>query len=428
MQGISESSDGVIRKKNKKRTIKFLKSLGYKNIHLGKIIFAQQVFNSKIHICKPWDSGKTIEGADGLITNIPGQILAIITADCLPILLHDPKNQVVVALHGARECLIKEIVKNALAKMVFQFHSDPKEILVGIGPHIRKCHYWLKEKTCRNLQNSKFKKYLIYKNQKIYFDLTKIVIDQLLKLGIKRENIEDCKICTFCQYKKYFSQRKKEEDPKIYREKIVSFASFIGLKELEILKVSTKNFKEIIKKTIRSIKKGKVIIFPTDTVYIPVADATNRKAVKKVFQIKQRSQKIPIPIFVKNIKVAKSLARVVKTQEKFLKMVWPGRVTVVLKRKKPKIKLFGINKKTIAIRIPNYKPVNSLLEKLNKPLVGTSANISGKPASGNIKKVLNQFKNQKYQPDLVIDAGNLPKSKPSTVLDLTSFPPKILRP
>jgi L-threonylcarbamoyladenylate synthase len=58
-------------------------------------------------------------------------------------------------------------------------------------------------------------------------------------------------------------------------------------------------------------------------------------------------------------------------------------------------------------------------------LTGTSANISEKPPSTKIKEVIAQFK--KYQPDLVISAGNLPKSKPSTVLDLTTFPPKILR-
>lgn len=178
---------------------------------------------------------------------------------------------------------------------------------------------------------------------------------------------------------------------------------------------------------INLLKKDKVIIFPTDTVYSLAADATSKKAVKKVFQIKKRSPNNPIPIFIKDIRMAKKLAIIDKIQEKFLKTVWPGKITVVLRRRKSKIKLFNVDQKTIALRIPNFKPVNFLLKKLNRPLVGTSANISGKPASGNIKKVLSQFKNQKHQPDLVIDAGNLPKRKPSTVLGLTVSPPKILR-
>lgn len=197
---------------------------------------------------------------------------------------------------------------------------------------------------------------------------------------------------------------------------------------MRILKMNQKNFKDATEIVIGLIKEGKVIIFPTDTVYIPVADATNKKAVRKVFQIKQRSQKTPFPIFVKDIKMAKKFARIDKTQEKFLKTVWPGKITVVLKRRKTKTKLYGVAKDTIALRIPDFKPVNLLSEKLKIPLVGTSANISGKPASGNLKKILSQLRNKEYQPDLVIDAGNLPKSKPSTVLDLTTLPPKILRP
>ena len=196
---------------------------------------------------------------------------------------------------------------------------------------------------------------------------------------------------------------------------------------MKVLKISKKNFQEVIQKTIELIKKGKVIICPTDTVYIPIADATNKKAIKKVFQIKKRSQKNPLPIFVKNIKMAKKLARIDKVQEKFLKTVWPGKITVVLKRKKKKIKLFGVDKKTIALRIPDFKLTNFLLEKLDRPLVGTSANISGQPSSGDIKEVLRQFQGKKHQPDFVIDDGNLPKSQPSIVLDLTTFPPKILR-
>ena len=207
---------------------------------------------------------------------------------------------------------------------------------------------------------------------------------------------------------------------------------------MKILKINQKNFKEVTKIVIESIKEGKVIIFPTDTVYIPVADATNKKAVRKVFQIKQRSQKTPFPIFVKDIKMAKKFAIIDKTQEKFLKTVWPGKVTVVLKRprvtinfmrgkKKTKLRIYGVAKDTIALRIPDFKPVNFLSDKLKIPLIGTSANISGKPASGNLKKILSQFRNKKYRPDLVIDAGNLPNSKPSTVLDLTTLPPKVLR-
>ena len=213
---------------------------------------------------------------------------------------------------------------------------------------------------------------------------------------------------------------------------------------MKILKVNNRNFKTVFKIVIKLIKEGKVIVCPTDTVYGLICDATNKKAVRKLFNIKKRPTRKPTPIFVKSLKMAKKFAKINKEQEKFLKKVWPGKATVVLRRKKAKMKLYGVDKKTIALRIPKYVLINILLQELNLPLIGTSANISGKPASNNIKEIINQFtpfrdksltgfKNQPPtifgggQPDFVIDAGNLKKSKPSTVIDLTSPKIKILR-
>lgn len=198
-----------------------------------------------------------------------------------------------------------------------------------------------------------------------------------------------------------------------------------------VLKISARNLGSKIKTTVKAVKEGKILICPTDTVYGLIGRARDEKVVKKLFKIKDRQSQKTLPIFVKSLKMAKELAFVDEKQEKFLRKVWPGKTTVVLKTKSKARKLFkfGIvsSEKKIGLRIPKYKLINLLLQKLNFPLTGTSANVSGKPASGNIKKVLNQFKNKKYQPDLVVDAGDLPKSKPSTVLDLTTFPSKILR-
>lgn len=199
---------------------------------------------------------------------------------------------------------------------------------------------------------------------------------------------------------------------------------------MKILKISQSNFKKIVNIALKAIEKGNILICPTDTVYGLITDATNKTAVKKLFKIKKRKTEKPIPIFVKNIEMAKKLALIGEKQEKFLKKAWPGKITAVLKRKRncglPTL-LFG-GKKTIGLRIPNYKLIKELLFKSNKPLTGTSANISGKPASAKIQKVLKQFKTKKNKPALVLDIGNLPKSKPSTVIDLTKKELKILRP
>ena len=169
------------------------------------------------------------------------------------------------------------------------------------------------------------------------------------------------------------------------------------------------------------------MIFPTDTVYGFLADATDKKAVDKIFEIKKRFKNEAIPIFIKDLKMAKKLAKINKKQEKFLKSGWPGKVTAVLERKKIKKNIYGIDKKTIALRIPKYGLLIGLVGQPNRPLTGTSANISGQPASTKIKEVIKQFQNKRPQPDLIVDAGNLKPSKPSRVVDLTKEKIKILR-
>lgn len=195
---------------------------------------------------------------------------------------------------------------------------------------------------------------------------------------------------------------------------------------MQILKVSSKNLKKILKRTIEVIKKRGVVVCPTDTVYGLIADAKNKNAVKKIFKIKKRPLKKPLPVFVRDLKMARNLADINKTQEKILKKVWPGKVTAVLKAKSTNLPIGILSKdKKIGLRMPRYKLLNLLLEKLNYPLAQTSANISRKKASTKIREIVKQFKKQKYQPDLILDAGNLKPSLSSTVIDLTNF--KILR-
>lgn len=195
---------------------------------------------------------------------------------------------------------------------------------------------------------------------------------------------------------------------------------------MKILKLEPENFEKIIKKIVKFLRQGKITVLPTDTVYGLICDATNQKTIERLFRIKKRKFQKPIPIFINDIKTAKKLALIDKKQGKFLKKVWPGKITAILKKRKGK-KIYGVEEETIGLRVPNYELINNLLKKINCPLSGTSANISGKPASIKIKEIINQFKNQKRQPDLIIDAGNLPKSRPSKVIDLSGKKIRILR-
>ena len=198
------------------------------------------------------------------------------------------------------------------------------------------------------------------------------------------------------------------------------------MKNMKIISLTPGNFQNAVRTAAEIIQSGGAIIAPTDTVYGLLADASDKKAIEKVFAIKNRPKEKPLPIFVKNMAMARRLAKISPWQEKFLEEKWPGKFTARLNRKSS-IKLFGVEKDTIALRIPFHSFINSLLEALNLPLCGTSANISGQRASGNIDEVLMQFRGKSNLPDLTINAGDLPQSNSSTIADLTQIPPKIIR-
>ncbi|HHE67597.1 MAG TPA: threonylcarbamoyl-AMP synthase, partial [Candidatus Parcubacteria bacterium] len=413
LQGVSDSSFGSI---SKKRAVSFLKSLDWQ----GKkedIVWAEQVFGSSVHLCRPSDSGKTIKNVDALVSENPGQVLAVVSADCLSLFLFDPKSKAIGLIHGSRRSLTRGIISKTLKEMEKSFLSDPKDILAAFAPHIRVCHYWLKQKTYKRLKNTRFKKYFVAKKGKVYFDLTRLALDELLRAGLKKENIEDCGICTFCRFKKFYSARKKEQNPLVYKERRPRFAAFFALKKPQLLDLREKKiFEKIIEKNARALKKGGVIVFPTDTVYGLIADAGNKKAVKKIFEIKKRKKEKPLPIFVKNLRAAKSLALIGKEKERVIREKWPGPFTFVLKRKKKK-GIFGIKKGTIALRIPNYKPLNVLLERVGRPLTATSANLSNRPFCLRPDKVEEQLKESQRMIDFIVSGAKFPFARPSVIID-----------
>jgi L-threonylcarbamoyladenylate synthase len=185
-----------------------------------------------------------------------------------------------------------------------------------------------------------------------------------------------------------------------------------------------KQSNKIISGVVKFLEEGGVIICPTDTIYGFLALAENKKAVNKVYKIKNRPKSKPLPVFIKDFKMVKSIAEIDTAKEKITKKYWPGKYTFVLQRKKG-IKIYDGTKDTIALRIPKYKFLISLLKKINKPLVQTSVNVSDSQPLTKSADIINQF--NKVKDLLFIDAGNLPKAKSSTIIDLTKSNILILR-
>jgi L-threonylcarbamoyladenylate synthase len=160
-----------------------------------------------------------------------------------------------------------------------------------------------------------------------------------------------------------------------------------------------------------------VIICPTDTVYGFLADAGNKKAVDKIYNIKKRPRSKPLSVFVRSVAEAKKIAFIDVRQEKILKKYWPGKYTFILRRK-PGLKLYGLDKKTVAVRVPHYPFLLKLLKKIQRPLAQTSVNISGQAALKNAEAIIAAFEKNK-QVGLLINVGTLQNAKPSKIIDIT---------
>ncbi len=210
---------------------------------------------------------------------------------------------------------------------------------------------------------------------------------------------------------------------------------------MDILKINLNNLRESLselEKTIITLKNNGTLIYPTDTIYGLGCSATNEKAISRIFEIKKRTPVKALPVLVSNINMARKIAYIDKKKEEMLRKIWPtstktstwegpGPITVILQKKDliPDILTGGQN--TIGMRIPNSKFNRILIESLEQPIVATSANISGEEPDLDVRDIINRFTQEKEQPDLILDAGILSQSEPSTILDLSGLKPKIVR-
>jgi len=188
---------------------------------------------------------------------------------------------------------------------------------------------------------------------------------------------------------------------------------------MEILDLKKTTQKKAINAAVRVLQQGGVIAFPTETTYGLACDPRNTKAVKKIFRIKGRDDGKPLQLIAASRAQVAALATINAPTKKAIAMHWPGALTLLLPLKKGVRLAAQVSpKRTIGIRVSSAPLAQSLARAFGHPIAATSANRSGNTPAFSGKGVVDAFHTHPMKPDLLIDAGTIPRNKPSTVAQI----------
>jgi L-threonylcarbamoyladenylate synthase len=198
------------------------------------------------------------------------------------------------------------------------------------------------------------------------------------------------------------------------------------LKKAAIYKIDKWNpEREIIKIAAEAIVKGKLVAFPTETVYGLGANALDESAVRGIFSAKGRPCDNPLIVHVANVESAEKIAHITPKALRLMERFWPGPLTLVMKAKDivPKATRGGLE--TVAVRMPAHPVALALIEKSGVPIAAPSANTSGRPSPTDAGVVYDDLG---CCVDVILDAGPTDVGVESTVIDVTQEKVVLLRP
>lgn len=194
--------------------------LGSKKIY--NIVLAEVCHSAKVHNASSKDSGMFISGVDGLVAKEKDLYLGVTVADCFPVYFFDPIESIVAIAHAGWRGVVDGIISEVMKTMGAGYKSNPKNVLIAVGPGIQQHHFEIHDDVA-----GKFQRYLSHvNNQKnqILVDLSGIICEQALEFGVPSGNIELSQDCTFCQKEKYFSFRRD------HPEEIKAMLAYIGIR------------------------------------------------------------------------------------------------------------------------------------------------------------------------------------------------------
>ena len=173
---------------------------------------------------------------------------------------------------------------------------------------------------------------------------------------------------------------------------------------------------EKIEEAAKIIKRGGIVIFPTETVYGIGANALNENAVKRIYEIKKRDFSKPISLLVSDFDMIEKVAKdITDIEYKIMKAFFPGPLTIILKKKDIIPDIVTAGSDTVGIRMPEGDTARELVKLAGVPIATPSANISGKKSGTNIKDIMNDFDGKV---DLYIDGGESKLGIASTIVKI----------
>ncbi len=196
---------------------------------------------------------------------------------------------------------------------------------------------------------------------------------------------------------------------------------------MDIFKLKSSNQAQATKTALKILRNQGLIVYPTETCFGLGADATNEKAVEKIFQFKGERNK-PVSIAAADQEMAEKYVRLNRTALNLYQNFLPGPLTVISFSQGKVVKKLESNRKTLGVRIPDLPFTLKLIKAFGRPITTTSANVSNAKPPFSLKD-FQKYTSQKRQNlvNLFIDPGSLPKRESSTVVDTTLNETLILR-
>ncbi|MBC6477582.1 MAG: threonylcarbamoyl-AMP synthase [Hormoscilla sp. GM7CHS1pb] len=191
---------------------------------------------------------------------------------------------------------------------------------------------------------------------------------------------------------------------------------------IEILPVDNQ---AAVSKAVELLKKGDVVVFPTDTIYGIGASIARESGVKKIFEVKSRSPQKPLIIYVASFEQLQQVTQEIpESTLSSLRKIWPGAMSGIFGKTEIVPSFVTSGQNTVAVRIPNHQLCLELVRRVGDPLAVTSANISGMETQKTAPEVAAQLGERV---PLVLDGGPNPEQQPSTLVDFTGSTARLLR-